>query len=155
MARFEDSIDYVLVNEGGYVANPNDPGGETNFGISKAVYPNVDVKNLTVDEAKAIYRKDYWRYDALDNQRVATKLFDAAVNLGAMHAVKLFQQSLGALQAGPVVADGIFGSLTAERANAANPEALVDEFKARLAVYYCSLDRPQFLLGWLRRAVRG
>ena len=58
--RFEDCIDKVLEHEGGYVNDPNDLGGETNFGVSKKAYPDLDIKNLTRDEAKEIYRKDYW-----------------------------------------------------------------------------------------------
>ena len=44
----------------GYVNDPKDPGGETNYGISKRAYPDVDIKNLTEDGAKDIYKRDYW-----------------------------------------------------------------------------------------------
>lgn len=80
MADFEPAIEIVLDNEGGYVNDPKDPGGETKFGISKAAYPNVDIANLTVDQAKEIYRKDYWLFDGIYSQAVANKLMDAYVN---------------------------------------------------------------------------
>lgn len=46
--------------EGGYTNDPDDPGGETKFGIAKKYHPNVDIKNLTLEQAKEIYRKEYW-----------------------------------------------------------------------------------------------
>ena len=58
---FNDIIEHVLNHEGGYVDDPSDLGGETNFGIAKRFYPNVDIKNLTRDEAKNIYFEDYWK----------------------------------------------------------------------------------------------
>ena len=51
---FDEIIDVVLHHEGGYVNDPKDPGGETNYGISKRAYPDVDIKNLTEDGAKDI-----------------------------------------------------------------------------------------------------
>jgi len=60
MADFNQAIEKTLVNEGGYINDPLDAGGKTKFGISKRSYPDVDIKNLTVDGAKSIYKKDYW-----------------------------------------------------------------------------------------------
>ena len=57
---FETAIAFVLSEEGGYSNDPNDPGGETNFGISKRSHPNVDIKNMTQDEAESIYKYLYW-----------------------------------------------------------------------------------------------
>jgi len=155
MSRFEDAIDFVIANEGGLVNDPHDPGGLTNYGISQSSYPNVDIKNLTRIEAEAIYERDYWHYDDIASQRIATKLFDASVNMGPVRAGRLLQLALGAVEAGPVVADGIIGSATIEAINAADENRLLDEYKARLVKYYCELDKPEFLLGWLRRAVKG
>jgi lysozyme family protein len=155
MATFDAAIDFVLSNEGGLSNAAGDAGGLTNYGISQAAYPNLDIKNLTREAAGAIYRRDYWRYDAINSQRVATKLFDAHVNMGPVRAGRLMQQALGAIEAGPIVADGIVGSATIEAINAADEDKLMDEFKARLAKYYSELNQPEFLLGWLRRAVKG
>lgn len=150
----------MLANEGGYVSNPVDPGGETNFGISQRSYPLLNIKELTRDEAATIYQRDYWKFDQLASQRVATKLFDACVNLGPTQAVRLLQVSLGGIQAGPVIADGKFGPDTIAHVNAADEERLVDEFKAHLAKFYADealqgTGKDGFLLGWLRRAVKG
>lgn len=82
--RFDVAFDRVISAEGGYVNNPADPGGETQWGISKRAYPNVDIKALTRDDAKAIYRRDYWDALSLDAWPFAEafQLFDFAVNSG-------------------------------------------------------------------------
>ena len=54
LTQFDDIIEIVLHHEGGYVNDPKDPGGETNFGIAKRSHPDVDIKNLTIDGAKEI-----------------------------------------------------------------------------------------------------
>ena len=58
--EFKDGVIQVLNHEGGYVDDPDDNGGETNFGISKRAYPRVDIKNLTRKQAIKIYYQDYW-----------------------------------------------------------------------------------------------
>lgn len=58
--KFERAFSCVLQNEGVYVNDPSDSGGETKYGISKRSYPNLDIKNLTLEEAKKIYFCDYW-----------------------------------------------------------------------------------------------
>jgi lysozyme family protein len=60
MTAFDSTFDRLIGNEGGYSNDPADPGGETNWGISKRSYPNVDIKKLTKDGAKAIYLMDFW-----------------------------------------------------------------------------------------------
>lgn len=81
---FEKAVNFVLAREGGYSFDPSDLGGETNFGISKKSYPDLDIKSLTVDEAKDIYKRDYW--DKIGCNFLAEKLdivaFDCAVNQG-------------------------------------------------------------------------
>jgi lysozyme family protein len=53
-------MDFIIKAEGGYVNNPNDPGGETKYGISKKSYPNCDIAGLSESKAREIYKKDYW-----------------------------------------------------------------------------------------------
>ena len=55
--------EYAIPNEGGYINNKNDPGGETNMGISKRYYPKEDIKNLTRERANAILYKDIWKWN--------------------------------------------------------------------------------------------
>ena len=58
--RFLVAVEVVLTHEGGYTNNPADPGGETNYGISKRSYPQLDIKALTREQAVEIYRQDWW-----------------------------------------------------------------------------------------------
>jgi lysozyme family protein len=156
---FDQAVEFVLGHEGGYSNDPNDPGGETNFGISKRSYPDVDIKNLTREGAKEIYRRDFWLFDQVENQRLASKIMDAYVN-SKHHSIRILQMSLGTIQAGPIVADGNWGSQTEAHVNAADSEKLLKEFKARLCKMHFddSLLNPKEandLLGWLRRDVDG
>lgn len=81
---FRRCLQFVLQWEGGYVNDPDDPGGETKWGISKKSYPDLDIKNLTPMQALEIYSRDYW--DALDCDSYslpnAIVIFDSGVNVG-------------------------------------------------------------------------
>ena len=155
MANFNEAIEKTLVNEGGYVFDKDDAGGETKFGISKRSYPDVDIKNLTTDEAKAIYKKDYWnklKADDIASQKVAFELFDTAVNMGVKTASKLIQGCSGAF------VDGIIGSQSLESINNIDEELLLLRFKlAKVSRYaYLAKKRPtnkKYLLGWINRTL--
>lgn len=71
-------------NPAGYVNHPKDPGGETKYGISKKSYPDLDIKALTLEEAMAIYLRDYWMASEADKLDWPLNCvhFDAAVNQG-------------------------------------------------------------------------
>ncbi len=88
MSDFESAMDFVLKWEGGYVYDPKDPGGETKWGISKSAYPTLDIKDLTEQEARDIYRVDYWEKLGCDYLLWPVNLvvFDTAVNMGAKRA---------------------------------------------------------------------
>ena len=82
---FDKAWEFTKRWEGGYVNDAADPGGETNFGISKRAYPKLNIKNLTEEDAKRIYKRDYWDFfnlDVVTNGRFATVVFDTAVNCG-------------------------------------------------------------------------
>ena len=91
LTTFNEIIEKVLEHEGGYVNDPTDRGGETKYGITKKFYPDVDIKNLTLDQAKHIYHTDYWRRAKCDE--IPPKLrhiyFDMTVNFGKRGAVKV------------------------------------------------------------------
>lgn len=150
MAKFEDAIDFVLRNEGGYVFNPKDPGGETKFGITKRSYPSLDIKSLTVDQAKEIYKRDFWLFNGITHQAVATKLFDAYVNM-KHSAIKLAQAIVGATQ------DGFYGANTEAKINTMDPVKFLNYYRIWLVQHYQDIveRKPEqivFLKGWLRRA---
>ena len=83
------AIKFVLDHEGGLSENKNDPGGTTNWGISQRAYPSLDIKNLTIEQAKEIYKKDYW--DKLNCDTIPSPMdiihFDTAVNMGIKRAL--------------------------------------------------------------------
>jgi lysozyme family protein len=154
VSDFKAAILTVLVNEGGYSNNPDDAGRETKYGISKKAYPDLDIKSITIEQAKAIYERDYWTAHGiclLQSQRVATKVLDAAVNIGAVTAIRILQDALDYLLAGPIISDGKLGNFTASAASHVPDEQLLPELRARLAKHHVELNQPEFLLGWLRR----
>jgi lysozyme family protein len=81
---WERAINFVLVHEGGYVHDPQDPGGATNFGISQRSYPDCSIAALTIDGAKEIYKRDYWDWIGCDNLPYPLDMvvFDTIVNCG-------------------------------------------------------------------------
>ena len=116
MDTFSHAIQFILQAEGGYVNDPTDRGGETNFGISKRAYPDLDIKNLSLNDAENIYFKDYWlkaKCNELPPQ-MAIVVFGSAVNHGVTRAIKLLQQTL------KVEVDGIIGQQTLAAASAQN-----------------------------------
>jgi lysozyme family protein len=88
MSFFDQAFALVIGAEGGYVCDPRDPGGETKYGISRRAYPSLNIQSLTLDDAKAIYRRDYWAPLGLDTKPWGTALlhFDASVNQGQGYA---------------------------------------------------------------------
>ena len=158
---FARAVTIVLANEGGYTRNPADPGGETNFGICKREYPQVDISRLTRAEAVAIYFRDWWRrykYSDLPGP-IGAKLFDLAVNVGPEHAARCLQRAVRACGR-RVAEDGQVGAETRTAAQAANQVALMAALRSEAAGYYRTLaasahgngDAREFLTGWLERA---
>ena len=150
MIKFDDAVEIVLTHEGGYVDHPNDPGGETKFGISKRSYPAVDIKNLTRAQAKAIYKRDFWDKVRGDDFPIGVGLciFDFAVNAGVDRAVRILQMTVGTVQ------DGKLGNLTIGKANTLHRNDLIERFTANRILYYTSLRTfKSFGRGWTRRSI--
>ena len=151
---FDRALAFTLRWEGGYVNDPRDPGGETKYGISKRAYPHIDIKNLTKEQAAAIYRRDYWdaaRCGKLP-ERVAVAHFDCAVNCGVQAAARILQRAL------KIKDDGDIGPVTLAAVRAADPARLVERLLLERVAYYSdiALRRSQlrtFLAGWLSRTV--
>jgi lysozyme family protein len=152
MSNFEKCIPRILLYEGGYINDPADPGGETNFGISRRSFPNEDIKNMTKERASEIYKKQYWdacNLDLITDPSAALQIFDFAVNAGVSRSVKLAQQIVGVNQ------DGKLGPITAKAINHI-PE-FTEVFIEYRIDYYEEIVRvhPQqmkFLKGWVNRA---
>lgn len=148
--KFDDAVAFVLEAEGETSNLSNDPGGVTHWGISKRAYPNMDVENLTKDQAVAIYKRDYWdklHCDELPNG-LDLLVFDAAVNQGPVAAVRMLQ---GLLKSVPQ--DGIIGPETIGAARA-RPE-IVSEYLAKRMFQYALVPQIlQFGQGWYRRLAK-
>jgi len=153
--QFKKAVDKTLQHEGGYVDDPHDPGGETNFGISKRSYPDLDIKNLTRDEAEEIYFKDFWQknnYGGIKNHKIAEKVFDLAVNMGARRANCLLQIAVN--YAGtPVIVDCVIGPQTLSAVNGQTPKCLLALLKIEAVRYYASRENVRYEKGWVKRAV--
>lgn len=146
--NFEGAFAVVIGHEGGYVFHPEDPGGETKYGISKRAYPHVDIARLTLDDARAIYRRDYWepaRCHELPDA-LALQVFDAAVNHGVRSAAKMLQSAVGA------DVDGVIGPQTMAAAWRTNPVRAAIRFNAARLEFYTTLPTfASFGRGWTRR----
>ena len=159
--KFEKAFQYVIQNEGGYVFDKNDPGGETKFGISKRSYPALNIKDLTLEEAKKIYYRDYWirgRFEEISSGSVATQVFDFSVNLGIRASVIVLQRALRSVGIN-VQEDGLMGPQTLYAVSSSDLRCLLAAIKSEAAGYYRQIvaknpSQQKFLKGWLNRAYR-
>lgn len=94
---FLKALKFVLKWEGGYSNDPNDPGGETKFGISKRSYPELDISKLTLKQAEKIYYENYWLKTGCQHMDFPMNIvnFDTAVNMGRSRAKKFWVLSEG------------------------------------------------------------
>ena len=172
-SRFDYAVNIVLGHEGGYSNDPDDPGGETNYGITEndlkehmkdfPSFPS-DVKDLTRIEAGYFYKTVYWdeyNYDAINSLSIATKIFDMAVNLGPNEAHILVQRSLNYCGHDEIAVDGILGKQTIAAINALTSndqqQELMDYIINNQKLFYEHLVQAKpilqkFLNGWLNRA---
>jgi hypothetical protein len=156
MGDFAKAIKFVMTNEGGVSNESDDAGGLTKYGISQKSYPDLDIANLTKEQAIEIYQRDFWQpYQDFDD-RLATKVFDLSVNMGHKRAVQILQRALQCLGA-KIVDDGVLGPLTKQAIGLANVDLLLTAIKSEAAGIYRNLattntSQQKFLKGWLRRA---
>jgi lysozyme family protein len=124
MSNFDTAFERLIGHEGDYVNHPKDPGGETKFGISKRQYPNVNIAALTLEDAKAIYRRDYWNVVGGDDlpYPIAFEVFDAGVNHGVSRSLDI------------------------------NPDLFIRRFNGVRLEFFTNLRTwPAFGKGWARR----
>lgn len=157
MADFDAAVTKTIRREGGdtLTDDPDDAGGLTRYGISKRAHPEVDPRNLTLEGAREIYRKEYWkgvRGDEITHQVKAELLFDSAVNMGVAQAVKLAQIAID------LPADGAMGPTTLATLNEADPAAFGAAFMLAKIARYVALVRKnrsqeKFFYGWVKRTL--
>lgn len=157
--RFDKAFENLIKEEGGYVDHPNDKGGETKYGISKRSYPNLDIKNINLDQARAIYKKDFWdivQGDNLPDDDVACEVLEQAVNMGIKTAVSFLQVVCVAEGNTNLIVDGKMGEKTLKALNCIKPSFILVAIKALAIAHYLKLAREEppmkvFLKGWIKR----
>lgn len=149
---FKTALQRVLKHEGGYVNHPTDPGGETNYGITKAVARQYgykgSMKDIPMDVVEQIYKNQYWGAMSCDNFpfAVAFQLFDAAVNHGLLNTQKILQRAVG------VKDDGIIGAITLNEIRKQPQFALINLFNASRIQFYTRISTfNTFGKGWMSR----
>lgn len=154
MMNFDIAFERLIGHEGGYVNHPEDPGGETNWGVTlrtarEAGYTG-SMRDLTREQAKEIYRTAYWgrakaeQYDGA----IAFQVFDAAVNHGIGQAIRFLQRAVG------VADDGAVGPVTLAAVRAMPVTDVLVRFNAERLDFYTKLSTwPTFGKGWARRVV--
>lgn len=154
--RFDRFFTRLMKYEGGYVNDPDDIGGETKYGICKKSYPHLNIKSLTVDDAKAIYFRDYYIpmcIASIPEEELAWQVFDFGVNAGNGRSVRMLQKLVGAFP------DGSIGKKTLGKIEDYTGEyPLWLEFLGERLKYYKmnTIKRPKnrkFLKGWALRSL--
>src|SRR6185503_20893104 len=142
------AFDRLLGHEGAYSNGPNDPGGETQWGLSKRSYPDLDIKALTREDARHVYQRDFWlriHADAL-HDGVAFQVFDFAVHSGIETAVRYLQRAVG------VADDGYWGPVSTAAAAAMSESDTIMRLNAERLEFMTRLRNWLVASrGWARR----
>lgn len=153
--NFSEAIVTILKHEGGYVNDKDDPGGETKYGISKKSFPQYDIKNLSIDDAKDIYRRHFWDKSKSDKIKKELRLdyFDMCVNMGQGNAVKIIQKAVNNSPGEKISVDGRIGPMTLKASNRIS----VNRLRSFRVLYYAKLimKKPtleKYWYGWFKRS---
>ena len=181
LSRFDECFKKVLNVEGGYSDHPSDKGGKTNYGITEgtlnAAYKaglvkHNDIKQITAEEAKTIYKVNYWDKCKCDDlpKPLDLYVFDTAVNCGVGTSAKFLQEVINKVVGANILAvDGIVGAMTIGavegwlsryKADCTFPVLfLCNLFMDRRLQYYSNIvakngSQIVFLRGWLNRVLK-
>ncbi|WP_048764751.1 glycoside hydrolase family 108 protein [Acinetobacter sp. 243_ASPC] len=158
--NFEIAFQRLIGHEGGYSNDRNDPGNwtggkvgvgllkGTKFGLAANTYPKLDIKNITVVEAKEIYKRDWWDKLGADqlHPAIVYQLWDFAINAGKSRAVKELQQVAG------VPDDGIIGPKTISAVKIMEVNDVLLRLAAERLKFYTSLSTwDRYGKGWTNR----
>ena len=144
---FRVLIERILGHEGGYVNDPNDPGRETKWGISKRSYPDLSIAGLSREEAIDIYYRDFWKpLAAKFPMSLGFQVLDAAVNHGMGNAIRILQRAIG------VAPDGDWGPRSKEALASMSPSMAILAFLGERLNFYTQLSTwNHFGKGWANR----
>ena len=159
-ANFDKALNFVLADEGGYVHDKLDRGGETNFGISQKAYPNEDIRGMTLERATEIYLKDYWTPIKGDDlpSGVDYVVFDSAVQHGPKNAGIFLQRALNRMRAG-LITDGSIGVKTLKAIKAIDGRPLIADILRERDIFYMKIiandiSQERFSRGWANRLAK-
>lgn len=167
--QFEQAFDWIISKEGGYVENPGDRGGATKYGISsKFIQANdlkiKDVKDLSLADAKQIYRVFFWNplcIERFSDTMIKLFVFDSAVNCGKSKSVDFLQTCINSLT--HIAVDGVIGNETISTCNNLTANFYLKKIlkklliSSRLAYYMHIVNNNEsqrvFLRGWINRTL--
>ena len=158
MAKLEAAMPFLLKHEGGWSNRRNDRGGPTMHGITLALASRYGIttedalRAISDADVDRIYRDEFWHFDGIQSQPVATKILDLCVNFGGGSEIRMVQKILG------VAVDGSYGPATQAAINAQDPSALISQISEAAADRYEEIaaahpEDQEFLIGWLARAM--
>lgn len=156
---FDNAFTILMEFEGHLSDDADDAGGLTKYGISQRAYPNLDIRALTLDDARRIYRADYFDRAHCGDfpTHLATVVFDTAVNMGVRRAVQFLQRTVR------VSDDGVYGPLTRAAVqrylDGHGEPSVVNDFLSYRALHYGDIvaskpSQRKYLRGWMRRTYR-
>ena len=167
--KFRSVVPKILKAEGGYVNNKNDPGGETNKGITMRTFKRYasdllsiepssqNLKKITDEQASVIYYFGYWsaiKGDRIKDAELAHQIMDFYINAGG-NAIRQLNKTLQSMDFDVKVRTSI-NERTLEAIDKADAKKLCEKFKAARIEYYKRISKNnskgQFLNGWLKRA---
>ena len=176
MAEFQPAYNHVLKWEGGYVNDPDDPGGETYRGVARRFWSKwdgwviIDMKKKERGFPKSLdshqelqkmiaefYEANFWdkvKGDQIDSQEVAENIFDFAVNAGVKTSSKLAQLAAG------TGADGVIGPNSIKAINACDEELFICKFALNKIAKYVNICKKRrtsrkYFFGWISRVMAG
>lgn len=159
---FDLAFQRTIGHEGGFSIDKNDPGNwtggkvgvgtlkGTKFGIASNTYPNLDIKNLTIQQAKVIYKRDWWdKMPTTIHSAIVFQLWDFAINAGLNRAVRALQAAAG------TTVDGAIGPKTIQAVNSMDVHAVIFKLNAERLKHYTSLKNwSKYGGGWANRVAQ-
>lgn len=151
-SRFLNTTNFIFKVEGGLTNDPNDKGGLTKYGIDASSHPGVDIANLTQDQARDIYRKDFEASGAQQLSGPAQDIYyDAAVNHGPSAAVKILQRALGDVDVDGKLGPQTVGSFDQKDSAQVAERMLAERQKLYARIVANDPSQRGFLAGWMNR----
>jgi len=162
---FDKAFEIIIGIEGVLSDHPNDKGGLTKYGISQKAHPHLDIRNLTLEQAKKIYYDEYWdsRYVNLDDidEKNAIEMFDISVNLGVTGAGRIFQHALNLMNRNQkdfknIAVDGKIGKATMAAYQKVDKAILFKVLNGLQFMHYVGMVEKNevqevFFNGWMKR----